>query len=164
MEAAAAVALIEAVDDPPAVLVIRRAERPGDPWSGQWALPGGRRDPTDADALATCLREVREEVGLDLSRAGDVSAWPIDVAGRHVGLAVTVAPFHFRLVTRPALTPDTREVAALRWCPLSWLADPVNHRRGAVMGLADQDFIELDGAPLWGLTWRLLRRRIVVAG
>ncbi len=163
MEAAAAVALIEAVEEPPAVLLIRRAERPGDPWSGQWALPGGRRDPADADALATCLREVREEVGVDLARAACVAAWPIDVAGRHVGLAVAVAPFHFRLADRPSLTPDPREVAALRWCPLAWLADRVNHRRGTVMGLEDQAYIELDGTPLWGLTWRLLRRRVGIA-
>ncbi|HEX5633524.1 MAG TPA: hypothetical protein VFX50_09855, partial [Gemmatimonadales bacterium] len=39
----AAVAIVIA-PDPDSILVLRRAERAGDPWSGQMALPGGRRD------------------------------------------------------------------------------------------------------------------------
>ena len=40
----AAVAVV-LVPSPDAVLLIRRAERAGDPWSGHMALPGGRREP-----------------------------------------------------------------------------------------------------------------------
>ena len=47
-------------------LFIRRAERADDPWSGHIALPGGRREPGDADRLATAVRETREEVGVTL--------------------------------------------------------------------------------------------------
>ncbi|HET9512400.1 MAG TPA: NUDIX domain-containing protein, partial [Gemmatimonadales bacterium] len=61
----AAVSLI-CVRDPDALLLIRRADRDGDPWSGQLGLPGGRKSPADADLLSTAIRETFEEVGIDL--------------------------------------------------------------------------------------------------
>ena len=50
------------------LLLIRRAERASDPWSGHMALPGGHLDPSDADLRATAVRETREELGIDLER------------------------------------------------------------------------------------------------
>ncbi|HET6451474.1 MAG TPA: NUDIX domain-containing protein, partial [Spirochaetia bacterium] len=38
------------------VLIIKRAERPGDPWSGHLALPGGHAEPGDPSLLAAALR------------------------------------------------------------------------------------------------------------
>ena len=56
------------------VLFIKRTSRTRDPWSGDIALPGGRRDPEDIDDLATAIRETREEVGLDLCENVAISA------------------------------------------------------------------------------------------
>ena len=52
------------------ILFIRRAEYEGDPWSGHMALPGGRVDPQDRDEEAAAIREVHEEVGIDLRAQG----------------------------------------------------------------------------------------------
>ncbi|RKP07586.1 NUDIX hydrolase domain-like protein, partial [Thamnocephalis sphaerospora] len=47
------------------ILYIRRTSNPRDPWSGQIAFPGGKREHGETDRQAT-ERETREEVGLDL--------------------------------------------------------------------------------------------------
>ena len=67
----AAVAMIfREVEDEPEILLIRRADREGDPWSGHIAFPGGRVDPTDISTQATAERETLEEIGLDLQKHG----------------------------------------------------------------------------------------------
>lgn len=53
------------------LLLMKRAEREGDPWSGQISLPGGHKDPSDEDLLATAIRENHEEVGVALKEVSD---------------------------------------------------------------------------------------------
>ena len=66
---AAVAAVIREVGGSPEILLIERAAREGDPWSGHMALPGGRIDPDDPNTRAGAERETLEEVGLDLSGA-----------------------------------------------------------------------------------------------
>ncbi len=118
----AAVAVI-AVPDPDALLFIRRAERPGDPWSGQMAFPGGRAAEEDLDLLTTASREVLEEVGLSL-RSDDCLGALDDVAPRTPHLPpILVRPFVFGLPARPALRPNL-EVAEVVWAPFAELTSP----------------------------------------
>lgn len=155
----AAVALIEVERPDPAILLIRRADRPGDPWAGHWALPGGRREAGDADLLATCLREVAEEVGLALD-AGSARLLEPAIAGSAVGRRVVVQPFAFRLAEPPALRLCAHEVATVHWLPQAWLSDTRRHRHGRVLPDRSESFPHLlvDDHPLWGFTYRLLCR------
>jgi len=99
-------------------LLIRRAERADDPWSGQVALPGGRYDPADADLLVTAIRETREETGVDLSAAERLGVLD-DLYPRTPTLpAVVVRPFVFALASRPTLVPGV-EAARVFWLPLA---------------------------------------------
>jgi 8-oxo-dGTP pyrophosphatase MutT (NUDIX family) len=52
------------------MLIIKRALRSGDHWSGNLALPGGRRQLEDSTLLDTAIRETAEEVGIDLRGDG----------------------------------------------------------------------------------------------
>ena len=56
------------------IILIKRAERGDDPWSGQIALPGGRYEVGDPDLEATAVRETSEETGVDLSGAERMGA------------------------------------------------------------------------------------------
>ena len=139
-------------------LLIRRAERADDPWSGQVALPGGRYDPADADLLVTAIRETREETGVDLSAAERLGVLD-DLYPRTPTLpAVVVRPFVFALASRPTLVPGV-EAARVFWLPLDRLS-----QRGVwrdftlpVRGV-ERTFpaYVVDEIVIWGMTERIL--------
>jgi 8-oxo-dGTP pyrophosphatase MutT (NUDIX family) len=156
--AAVAVILVPGADGLE-TLFIRRAVRAGDPWSGQVALPGGRRDPRDADLAATAIRETREELTVDLALAERLGALD-DIRPRAQALPpIVVRPFIFALADRPVLTPS-EEVQSAFWVPLARLVEPATRRdvRLSVPGgertfsayILGQDII-------WGMTERIIR-------
>ena len=153
----AAVAVVLA-PDPEAMLVIRRAERAGDPWSGHMALPGGRQEAVDHDLVATAIRETREEVGIELTRA-DLAGVLDDVVPRTPRLPpIAVRPYVFLLATRPMLTPNP-EVAAARWVELDHLLHPNTYHEAQLdVGGERRGFpaYRLDDAIVWGLTERVV--------
>jgi len=63
---AAVVALLRATNQDFQVLFVKRAENSGDPWSGQTAFPGGKRDPEDRNLKETVVRETLEETRINL--------------------------------------------------------------------------------------------------
>ena len=141
------------------VLLIRRTEREGDPWSGHWSFPGGRREPRDRDLVETALRELAEECGIVLGRERLDASLPQAMAGRRVGRVMIVAPFLFRAPSELTTTLDPEEAAEALWVPLSFLRDPTRHCLTPVPRLPPERIfpaIELNGVPLWGFTYRVI--------
>jgi 8-oxo-dGTP pyrophosphatase MutT (NUDIX family) len=162
--AAVAVVLHEAAAGPE-LLFIERAERFGDPWSGQMAFPGGRVDPGDADARAAAERETLEEVGLDLAHAELVGRLGDVNAGVRIVLPLVLSAFVYRHDVRTPLTPN-HEVRDALWVPVTRLVDPaqrVSYRfglgrfPGICVGVPDRQVV-------WGLTYGLVEELVQVAG
>jgi 8-oxo-dGTP pyrophosphatase MutT (NUDIX family) len=108
----------------PELLLIRRAERVGDPWSGHVALPGGRAAPGDAGPAETAARETREEVGIDPAAGGRLLGALDDLAPRSARLpSIVVSPFVFAVPAGAAVRPN-HEVAAAQWVSVAELLDP----------------------------------------
>jgi 8-oxo-dGTP pyrophosphatase MutT (NUDIX family) len=155
----AAVSLV-LVDGPAGaeILMIKRAERAGDPWSGQIAFPGGRQDPEDRDLLATAVRETREETGVDLAAAERLGVLE-DLVPRTVTLPpVIVRPFVFALARRPALTTNV-EVQRAFWVALARLSEPAVQSQLTITlrdGMRTFPAYRLGEDVVWGMTERIL--------
>ena len=160
----AAVAMI-VTDDlvEPEVCFIRRAERDGDPWSGQVAFPGGRADAVDPHAAAVAERETWEEIGLRLNAEQQIGALPIrPIERRDVRTSMTLSPFVYAVpstVKSIASPQQSEEVASVFWVPMGHLFDPsaatdLEYAMGGNMmtfpGIQFEDHI------IWGLTLRIL--------
>jgi 8-oxo-dGTP pyrophosphatase MutT (NUDIX family) len=105
------------------LLYLRRADHPGDPWSGQVAFPGGKREQHDSSDLDTAIREAKEEIGIDLSNTseytllGQLDDRPAYTRGKQISLSISAFVF---LQTRPTSTSlltleQGGEVSAARW-------------------------------------------------
>lgn len=157
---AAVAAILREQAHGPEVLLIRRAERKGDPWSGQMAFPGGRASESDPDLVTTAIRETREEVGLQLDGSellGRLDDLPAIARARPTGLVI--APFVFAVERTPALSPN-HEVAETVWAPLEPLvsgawATTFDYR------LDDRTLqlpaLRVGQHVVWGLTYQMLR-------
>jgi 8-oxo-dGTP pyrophosphatase MutT (NUDIX family) len=140
------------------MLLIRRADRAGDPWAGHMALPGGRHQPEDINLLTTAIRETREEVGIALT-AGDLAGTIDDVVPRNQLLPpIAVRPFVFLLPVRPSLTIND-EVADASWVTLDHLLNPGTHHQ-VNLDVGGQHrtvpAYQLQNAIVWGMTERIL--------
>ncbi len=102
------------------VLLMQRAKRSGDRWSGQICLPGGSREPQDRSLLQTAIRETHEELGFDLSRcASPLCRLPrLQARARAAFLEMEVTPYIFAHDQDPELNLGVEAEQAF-WFPLS---------------------------------------------
>ena len=157
--AAVALALRGNENGSPELLFIKRAEYPGDPWSGQIAFPGGREEPGDRSLLETAVRETREETGIDLEREGKILGALDDLRPQTIRLpAVVVRPF-VAVVARDEPLLLSAEAALAFWIPLDALSIEDAWRDTPVFARGIQTnrrAFHHDGHVVWGMTERIL--------
>ncbi len=156
----AAVALVLRVNGgTPELLFVRRAEYPGDPWSGHVAFPGGREEPGDPDPWATAARETWEETGLDLRRDGALLGALDELYPRTPSLPPIVVRPHVAVLSRPGELRLSDELAAAFWVPVRRFAEPgfatTSTVRARGHALTVPSFVH-EGHTIWGMTHRIL--------
>ncbi len=166
-----AAVLLALVDRPQGlqVLLTQRTDHLRD-HAGQISFAGGRSEATDADAVATALREAREEIGLDPAHAQVITTLPTYTTVT----AYVVTPVVAIIDAAHELALDGHEVAEAFEVPLAFLMNPANHRRHAYQaGDVRREFLSMpwqatmsaetrDAEPpreyfIWGATAAMLR-------
>jgi 8-oxo-dGTP pyrophosphatase MutT (NUDIX family) len=156
---AAVTLILRESQDETQLLIIKRAEFEGDPWSGHLALPGGRAETIDADLLATAARETHEEIGINLNNGGRfIGQLPIIDTRNSLLPQLEITPF---VAIAPVVFSMqlSSEVANVFWVPIDHLK-----REGASIEyqFTQGDLImkrpayPCEGGPIWGITERIL--------
>ncbi len=152
----AGVAVIFGPWNEPKILLMKRAEREGDPWSGQVALPGGRAQANDKNMRETAMRETREEMGIDLEKKSTFLGYMGLFKARTKGMRVV--PSVFRASKKLSISTNA-EVASYRWVPLgAFLSEEsralymIGHRNTELTFPA----FKIDDYLIWGLTERII--------
>lgn len=155
----AAVALVVRAAEELDMLLIKRAHRESDPWSGHMALPGGRRDRADASLLDTAARETAEETGVRLEGAMRLGRLE-EVSPQSRRLPdLTIFPFVFGVRSDAQARVASGEVEAVHWVPLETLRDPATRCSVEVeVGGEVRSFpcLRVADDVVWGLTYRIL--------
>jgi 8-oxo-dGTP pyrophosphatase MutT (NUDIX family) len=162
---AAVAALLHDTPERTRVLLMKRVDRDGDPWSGHISLPGGGfHAHEDSSLLITAIRETREELGFELQREqclGSLSPLGPRSAGP---IPIEVTPFVFRCSEPPEIACGPEALAAF-WLPLdvalSGALDKPFVYPGSQMTFPSWDY---EGHVIWGLTRRILDDLVAAAG
>lgn len=163
-EAAVAVLFTGPSLDELSVLLMRRAFRETDRWSGQIGLPGGHAEEEDEDLIATARRESREEVGIDpLAGEGALHIGPLPPVQatshtQRLPLFITPIVFYRPEVEEPVCGPEADEAF---WLPKRGATDGslFEHYRyeheGLIRKLPSWKF---EDRTIWGMTYGILNR------
>jgi len=159
-DADAAVALLlKPVDQSFKLLFVKRAENPADPWSGQMAFPGGKRDPEDQNLKQTVVRETLEETSinlLDRSRFLGVMD-PLKSTKRP---EMRILPFLILLEHEPTIKLNEE----LEW--FVWISpeELLQHKGTAKFGFGEAPAYVFRERVIWGLTYRILEKFFQILG
>lgn len=142
------------------LLMIRRATRDGDPWSGHMGFPGGRRDPEDRDDLHCAKRETWEEIGAKLDDCAELicALGEVNTGWRPDRPEMLVAPFVFAVRNTPAFDPNY-EVDEIVWVPFSFLLDEGNRIPMKWQWRGEQvesDSYLFENRRIWGLSLMMI--------
>jgi 8-oxo-dGTP pyrophosphatase MutT (NUDIX family) len=162
--AAIAMVLRAGASGHPELLMIKRAEYAGDPWSGHIACPGGRMEPADHDLEQTAIRETWEETAIDITRDGRVLGVLDDLAPRTPVLPPLVIRPYVAVVRANVQVVASPEVADSFWVPMDALRARAQWGTGLVpiagLGERQVEVFRHEQHVVWGITERILRQLV----
>ena len=138
----------------PYVLFVRRVQDSSDPWSGQIALPGGKREPKDKDLKETVIRETLEETSINLlDNCRFLGVMSTFQSKPRPGHEIKVLPFVILVKDEPSIRLNEKELEEYFWFPLEEL---VRNRATAKFSFGEVPAFIIGSTVIWGLTYRIV--------
>lgn len=133
------------------LLLVKRVENPSDTWSGQMALPGGKREPKDINLKETAVRETLEEIGIKVDSNQFLGV--LRVVRSEPKSDFKILPFVVLLDGEPKLKLNKAELETFIWVPY----EEVFQSKGTVQFSFGKvpAYIFADGI-VWGITYNIL--------
>jgi len=153
---AAVAVLVKPSQDDIEFFLVKRAEVDDDPWSGDMAFPGGKKNPEDINLTATVVREVREETNIDLNEFELLGF--MEPVFSSVRRALAVQPIVFKLNEYPRVTLNY-ELTKYLWAPLN---DLKLCKTQAIVKGWEGPVYKVQGEIVWGLTFRMLEKILAI--
>ena len=135
------------------VLFVKRVKNPSDPWSGQMALPGGKREPKDISLKDTVMRETMEETGIALDQCRFLGA--LNAVRSEPKTDFKILPFVVLLEDEPKLKLNKNELETFIWVPY----EEIVQSKGTVeFNFGKVPAYILADAIVWGVTYKILNK------
>lgn len=142
------------------ILIVERVENPADPWSGQMAFPGGKRDSKDLNLKQTVMRETLEETNISLlDRCRFLGV--LTALGSKPRPDIRILPFVILLEHEPSIRLSEKELKEFVWIPLK---DILSSKRNVKFSFGEFPAYVVGGKVIWGLTYRVLENFFQVCG
>ena len=132
--------------------LVKRAEVDDDPWSGDMAFPGGKKNPQDQSLVDTAVREVLEETSIDLNKEKVIGF--MEPIYSSVRKSIAVQPIVYRFDYYPQVKLNY-ELTKFLWAPLSEI---IQGKTNATVKGWEGPVYMVQGETVWGLTFRMLEK------
>ncbi|MCZ2472093.1 CoA pyrophosphatase [Aquirufa ecclesiirivi] len=147
---AAVVAIIHKNVDQHTIVLIKRNEYDG-AHSGQMAFPGGKQELSDQDLKVTAIREVKEEIGIDVPYEALQALEPVWVMVSNYW----VQPYFVVLEEKQNYVLDKREINRIFEIPVSHFQDS-SQLKAHQLKIQNETYwapqFEFEGEVIWGAT------------
>jgi len=132
--------------------LVKRAEVDDDPWSGDMAFPGGKKNLQDQTLIDTAVREVLEETNINLNEKTVIGF--MEPVYSSVRKSLAVQPIVYRFDEYPDVMLNY-ELTKFMWAPLSEI---VKGKTNATIKGWEGAVYKVQGETVWGLTFRMLEK------
>jgi len=134
------------------ILFVKRVERLSDPWSGQIAFPGGKKETKDNNLKDTIIRETFEEKNIKLDEDNLIGVLEAIDSGHFPN--IKILPFISLLDGSQIIKLNKKELDNYFWYSYKKI---LNKRSLVEINSKKEPAYILGEAVVWGITYKILR-------